>query len=164
MSRRDVETAVAVLTLQLVTRVLLAEIDYSTSSTSVAVSSIVPVSNITLLQSATNGIPEALNASLFSTNDTFFDNSTNSETLMEPEWRSISRSENDTGIWTQVTSTYSRITTEFSPFRLLAPKIEKRGMGNKQMMKMMKKTNMMNAMANMMNAMMKYKSECRSCA
>lgn len=151
------ETFLAVLTLQFFTRVLLAEIDYSTSSTTVAVSSIVPILNVTLLKSATEDIPEAMNTSIPSANET--SNSSNFDTMIEPEWQPITRSDNDTGIWTQVTSTYSRITTEFSPFRILSPKLEKRGMKDKQMMKMMKKTNMMNTMMNMMNAMMKYKSE-----
>lgn len=134
-----------------------AEVDYSSSSTTVAMSSLLPVINLTLPAASTRDFPDTLNTSLLSPDEEYLMYNDNSTDYQLPDlFVEKNDSGNDTGVWTRVTSTYSRITTQFSPF---SPRMQKRQMKSKQMMKMMKMTSKMNMMTNMMNAMMKYKSK-----
>ena len=145
------------------------EIDYASSTTTVTHRLPSLNASASMRKSPVNEIPipRALNQSTFSAGDiTYAENFKPSDLLKTAGMHRKDRVDNETDSWTQVTSIYSLIMTEHSPFGvLLAPKMEKRqmmpmmNMSMMMMMKMMKKTNKMNMMMNMMNSMMKFKSK-----
>lgn len=140
------------------------EIDYASSTTTVAVTHLLPPSNSSSHSPKSPGneipIPTVFNQSILSYENVTYPESFVPTDLLTAAPRKYG-SDNETDGWTQVTSIYSRITTEYNPLGiLLSPKLEKRGdMSMMKMMKMMKATNKMNTMMNMMNAMMKFKSK-----